>query len=663
MNPTVSVTLLHVDDDLELPAGFAARLIANGYRLVQTEDPDEARRSVAGGEPDLILVDPLLSTFDGMAFLEELASSPVLKVVVYTRGDRTAELWGHALELGVADFVSKPATAAQLLESVEAALRDEPEAGTDAEAPIPQAAAAPSTPEDHSDSQRRLPGAGALAEHSFAALLRDLRARAWSGVAIVSRGEERVGIQLRNGNPSAVSARGGREPVEAFLLRTGRISSAQHEKLQEQLSLGMGSARDILLAMEILSEEALDHAARTQGEEPLLRVFGWSSGDYQLLPGKRLKSGALEVARSAASLLFEGVLRESPIEEVRRELDRCATLYVSESGEAEGLGTEIGIMSETAASVQKLQGDRALAEVASSGEIDERLLYALLLVGLLELHEEPVLLLLETVEEPPAARAETTPAQPSVAEAPDAGPSKEELCAQLDARLQTLKQLGAYAVLQTAEETDEEIRACYEVRLAELERESRVADDPKLARRLQQIRARVEEAYEQIRDDGARRRYVAVRKQEEETRAAQEAAERALQAERWFRKGSTCLNGKRYSEAVEAFGMAAHLDPDEGEYLAHLGWALYLTNPKDEMMLREANEHLAQGIKRTPDRPLPYVYLGRMFNAVGAENRALKMFQKALQLDADCHPALQELRLLNIRKKKGKGLLGRLRGK
>jgi hypothetical protein len=39
------------------------------------------------------------------------------------------------------------------------------------------------------------------------------------------------------------------------------------------------------------------------------------------------------------------------------------------------------------------------------------------------------------------------------------------------------------------------------------------------------------------------------------------------------------------------------------------------------------------------------------------------MFQKALQLDADCHPALQELRLLNLRKKKGKGLIGRLRRK
>ncbi len=360
----MSVTLLHVDEDLELPAGFAARLTVNGYRLVQTEDPDEARRSVAGGEPDLVLIDPLLSTCDGMAFLEELSSAPALKVVVYTRGDRSAELWGRALELGVADFVPKPATAAQLLQSVEDALRDEPEVGTNSKTLNPQAGAAPPTPADPFSSQRPLRNAGSLAEHGFAALLRDLRTRAWSGVAILTRGKERVGIQLRNGNPSVVSAPGGREPFEAFLLRTGRISSAQHEKLQEQASVGMGSTRDILLGMDVLSEEAFDEAARTQGEELLLRAFGWSSGDYQLLPGKRIKSGGLDVARSAASLLFEGGLRESPMEDVRRELDRCATLYVSESSEAERVGTEIAITSAMAASAQELQGDRTLGEVA-----------------------------------------------------------------------------------------------------------------------------------------------------------------------------------------------------------------------------------------------------------------------------------------------------------
>jgi len=596
-----------------------------------------------------------------MAFLEELASVPALKVVVYTRGDRSAELRGRALELGVADFVPKPATAAQLLQSIETALRDEPEVGTNAKTLNPQAGAAPPTPADPFSSQRPLRNAGSLAEHGFAALLRDLRTRAWSGVAILTRGKERVGIQLRNGNPSVVSAPGGREPLEAFLLRTKRISSAQHEKLQEQASVGMGSTRDILLGMDFLSEEAFDEAARTQGEELLLRAFGWSSGDYQLLPGKRIKSGGLDVARSAASLLFEGGLRESPMEDVRRELDRCATLYVSESSEAERVGTEIAITSAMATSAQELQGDRTLGEVVSSGDVDERLLYALLVAGLLELHEKPVLLLLEVVEEPPAARAEASPAP--VAEAPDDGRSKDERCAQLDERLQNLKRCDAYAVLRTEEETDEAIRACYEARLAELDRESRGADDPKLARRLQQIRDRVDDAYAQIRDDAARRRYLAVRKQEEEARAARETAERALEAERWFRKGSTCLKGKRYSEAVEAFGMAAHLDPDEGEYLAHLGWALYLTNPKEETIRREANEHLAQGIKRTPDRPLPYVYLGRMFNAVEAQNRARKMFHKALQLDPDCHPALQELRLLNMRKQKSKGLLGWIRGK
>ena len=66
----------------------------------------------------------------------------------------------------------------------------------------------------HVDEDFELRDAGSLAEHGFAPLLRHLRSGAWSGVAILSRGEEQIGIQLRNGNPSAVSVRGGREPLE-----------------------------------------------------------------------------------------------------------------------------------------------------------------------------------------------------------------------------------------------------------------------------------------------------------------------------------------------------------------------------------------------------------------------------------------------------------------
>lgn len=139
-------------------------------------------------------------------------------------------------------------------------------------------------------------------------------------------------------------------------------------------------------------------------------------------------------------------------------------------------------------------------------------------------------------------------------------------------------------------------------------------------------------------------------------------AERALRAEDWFRKGNGLLNLKQYAKAVEAFGMAAHLDPEEGEYLAHLGYALFLSNPSNELVQREAQEHLAKGIKLSPNREIAYLFLGRIYKSVGETEVARKMFRRALQIKPEYHAALQEMRVLNLRDEKEitkSGLLGR----
>ena len=77
-------------------------------------------------------------------------------------------------------------------------------------------------------------------------------------------------------------------------------------------------------------------------------------------------------------------------------------------------------------------------------------------------------------------------------------------------------------------------------------------------------------------------------------------------------------------------------------------------------MLREALEHLAKGIKLSPRREKPYLYLGRIFRRNDAPDRARKMFERAVRIKPDCHAAVQELRLLESREKKRGGLLKRL---
>jgi len=80
------------------------------------------------------------------------------------------------------------------------------------------------------------------------------------------------------------------------------------------------------------------------------------------------------------------------------------------------------------------------------------------------------------------------------------------------------------------------------------------------------------------------------------------------------------------------------------------------------VVLREALENVAKGIKLSPNREKPYLYLGRIFRENGAVDRARKMFENALRIKPDCHAALQELRLLDLRQAKGGKLRDRLKG-
>ncbi len=101
-------TVLYIDDERQVPAGFEEGLRDAGFRLLHTADPDEALMLVRVEEIDLVLAEVLLSTCNGIALLEEIRSyggwPAQVPIVVFTKGERSPELYGSALELGVKEF-------------------------------------------------------------------------------------------------------------------------------------------------------------------------------------------------------------------------------------------------------------------------------------------------------------------------------------------------------------------------------------------------------------------------------------------------------------------------------------------------------------------------------------------------------------------------------
>ena len=116
--------ILIIDDDVGFRDLLRIHLSAAGYKVQVAEDGVAGGRALLEQPPDLIVSDVNMPFLDGFELLslmrsdESTASIPVILLSGRSDGDTMAK----AVELGAADFLTKPVTRDQLLESVQACL-------------------------------------------------------------------------------------------------------------------------------------------------------------------------------------------------------------------------------------------------------------------------------------------------------------------------------------------------------------------------------------------------------------------------------------------------------------------------------------------------------------------------------------------------------------
>ena len=99
--------ILLVDDDPGLLVLLAGQLRGDGFEVQTARDGEEALKRLAGGWPDLILLDMMMPRMDGLAFARELKSRADLPVIVLSAID-TADSKADLLEEVAEDYVTKP---------------------------------------------------------------------------------------------------------------------------------------------------------------------------------------------------------------------------------------------------------------------------------------------------------------------------------------------------------------------------------------------------------------------------------------------------------------------------------------------------------------------------------------------------------------------------
>jgi curved DNA-binding protein CbpA len=352
------------------------------------------------------------------------------------------------------------------------------------------------------------------------------------------------------------------------------------------------------------------------------------------------------VDRSPADLILLGVRDRFPLELIENYICSHADCFLTPAENPFYQFQEVDLDPEHEELLAGLDGTRRLAEFLRAAPDLKRTLYAMLAFGLLELRGGE----LPQGKRPPRREVKS---QETV--------KGDELRIRLTALADQMRDQSYFEILGVDDSaTEEQLRVAFEKRAAHLHPDHYRRSGEAIAHLASEVFAQINLAYQTLTDPRRRSEYVLNQRKGERDAERQKQSEQALQAEVHFQAGQRLLAQRAYERALEAFGHALELYPDAGEYHSHYGWTLHLCHPDQSDIASEAIEHVRRGIKLAGQRETSYLFLGRLCKATGRVELAERMFARAVQLEPGCVEALRELRLINLRRHKSKGLIRRL---
>ncbi len=115
-------TILLVDDEEAIQKMLTFPLEREGYRVIPARDGEEALRRFAEQPVDLVVLDVMLPTIDGLEVCRRLRTTSAVPIIMLTaRDDEVDKVLG--LELGADDYITKPFSIREFRSRIRAMLR------------------------------------------------------------------------------------------------------------------------------------------------------------------------------------------------------------------------------------------------------------------------------------------------------------------------------------------------------------------------------------------------------------------------------------------------------------------------------------------------------------------------------------------------------------
>lgn len=117
--------VLIIDDDTEIVQALTVRLGAAGYEVIAATDGEQGLERALEARPDVIVMDLLMPTMDGLTALAQIHSHSTTRSTPVVVLSACSSARNHALELGARYFLDKPYNAKTLLSAIESSMAEE----------------------------------------------------------------------------------------------------------------------------------------------------------------------------------------------------------------------------------------------------------------------------------------------------------------------------------------------------------------------------------------------------------------------------------------------------------------------------------------------------------------------------------------------------------